>query len=143
MVRRQNQARARAWRSCKYEGERGPTLGPEKRGEGESKNPWSALLNEPILAQQDERGNDRTSGGISIWRNTGQFYFALTSDRTRSLLVVRACCVRFNSHTKCPLRPSRRSSPNSRKRRAFSGTRERPRVRPERESLRNLIYKLQ
>ncbi|HTC41032.1 MAG TPA: hypothetical protein VK703_05650 [Candidatus Acidoferrales bacterium] len=27
------------------EGERGPTLGPVKRGEGESKNPWSALLN--------------------------------------------------------------------------------------------------
>ncbi|MGB2634633.1 MAG: hypothetical protein WAM58_11930 [Candidatus Acidiferrum sp.] len=42
----ENQARARAWRNCRFfEGERGPTLGPVKRGEGESKNPWSALLN--------------------------------------------------------------------------------------------------
>ncbi|MGB9432680.1 MAG: hypothetical protein WBQ89_10595 [Candidatus Acidiferrum sp.] len=41
-----------------FEGERGPTLGPEKRGEGESKNPWSALLNGAMLTQRNGRGND-------------------------------------------------------------------------------------
>jgi len=40
-----------------FEGERGPTLGPENRGEGESKNPWSALLNRAMLAQSNGRGN--------------------------------------------------------------------------------------
>lgn len=59
-VRQQNQARARAWRICRFAGERGPTLGPEKRGEGQSKNPWSALLNGAMLAQSNGHGNDST-----------------------------------------------------------------------------------
>jgi hypothetical protein len=40
-------------------------LGPGQRGEGESKNPWSALLNEAMLTQPKERGNG-VGRGVSL-----------------------------------------------------------------------------
>jgi hypothetical protein len=58
MVRRKKSgAGLRLARIKVFEGERGPTLSPGTRDEGESKNPWSALLNDAMLTQRIGRGN--------------------------------------------------------------------------------------
>jgi len=57
MVRRQNSRRGPAPGEVVGLKESEACLGPGKRGEGETLNPWSALLNEEMLAHGIGRGN--------------------------------------------------------------------------------------